>query len=108
LATAFGNTALFARTAWAERLRSTLPGCEIVDDPMAAHPDAVLFAGPAEVARHVRTAAAASDGALVPVIVADGNDQYDAQQLVCERTVTVNTTAAGGNASLLSLTEESA
>jgi delta 1-pyrroline-5-carboxylate dehydrogenase len=32
-------------------------------------------------------------------------DGYDATRLVAERTMTVNTTASGGNASLLSLEE---
>ena len=40
----------------------------------------------------------------MPVVTArDG--RYDAARLVAERTMTVNTTASGGNASLLSLEE---
>jgi delta 1-pyrroline-5-carboxylate dehydrogenase len=41
----------------------------------------------------------------VPVIVAR-DDTYDAMRLLSERTVTINTTASGGNASLLSLEEQ--
>ena len=37
--------------------------------------------------------------------VVKGADGYDATRLVNERTITINTTASGGNASLLSLTE---
>jgi RHH-type proline utilization regulon transcriptional repressor/proline dehydrogenase/delta 1-pyrroline-5-carboxylate dehydrogenase len=108
VAVALGNTALLARTPWADRIRTALPGAsEIVDDPLAAHPDAVLFAGPEDAGRQVRARAAGIEGALIPVIVAE-DGRYDVQRLVCERTVTINTTASGGNASLLSLTEESA
>ncbi|MFO1305130.1 MAG: bifunctional proline dehydrogenase/L-glutamate gamma-semialdehyde dehydrogenase PutA [Burkholderiales bacterium] len=67
-------------------------------------PDVVLFAGdPAEAAR-LRAAFLATDGPLVPV-VERGQAGYDASRLVVERTLTVNTTASGGNASLLSLEE---
>jgi RHH-type proline utilization regulon transcriptional repressor/proline dehydrogenase/delta 1-pyrroline-5-carboxylate dehydrogenase len=72
---------------------------------LTPRPDAVLFAGSDEDAAEVRAALAAHDGALVPVIV--GRDgAYDAARLVTERTLTVNTTASGGNASLLSLEED--
>jgi delta 1-pyrroline-5-carboxylate dehydrogenase len=40
------------------------------------------------------------------VVVADNRGAYDASRLVVERTLTINTTASGGNASLLSLTEQ--
>jgi delta 1-pyrroline-5-carboxylate dehydrogenase len=39
-------------------------------------------------------------------LVVPRNGVYDAARLVSERTVTINTTASGGNASLLSLEEE--
>jgi RHH-type transcriptional regulator, proline utilization regulon repressor / proline dehydrogenase / delta 1-pyrroline-5-carboxylate dehydrogenase len=56
-------------------------------------------------ARQVRAELAATVGPLVPAIVAvDGS--YDWMRLVVERTVTVNTAAAGGNAVLLSLSED--
>jgi len=44
----------------------------------------------------------------VPVIVPDPDGRYDWTRLVVERTVTVNTAAAGGNAALLSLAEGAA
>ncbi len=50
--------------------------CVIADDPLAPLPDAVLFAGSDDDAVALRTALAARDGPLVPVIVArDGG--YD-------------------------------
>ena len=52
----------------------------------------------------LRRRLAALPGPIVPLIVA-GADGYDWTRLVSERTITINTTASGGNASLLSLTE---
>ena len=52
----------------------------------------------------MRQKLAARPGPIVPLI-GKGVGGYDATRLVSERTVTINTTASGGNASLLSLTE---
>jgi RHH-type proline utilization regulon transcriptional repressor/proline dehydrogenase/delta 1-pyrroline-5-carboxylate dehydrogenase len=106
LATQLGNTALMASSAMATRAREKLGNlCVTVADPLAAAPDAVLFAGTGDAIAVLRKRLAAQDGPLIPLIVArDGG--YDAMRLVTERTVTINTTASGGNASLLSLEEE--
>lgn len=48
---------------------------------------------------------ASSDGALVPVIETNGNDAIPLWRLVVERALCINTTAAGGNASLMMLKE---
>jgi len=56
----------------------------------------------------VRAAFAAAAGKIVPVIAPDADGGYDPARLVVERTVTVNTAAAGGNAALLSLSEDRA
>ncbi len=75
-----------------------------VTDSIEPRPDAVLFAGSAIDAAKLRVALAEGDGPIVPVIASRGS-AYDASRLVVERTLTVNTTASGGNASLLSLEE---
>ncbi|MCC6196598.1 MAG: bifunctional proline dehydrogenase/L-glutamate gamma-semialdehyde dehydrogenase PutA, partial [Burkholderiales bacterium] len=76
-------------------------GNDIVGEDAA---DAVLFAGSdAELAR-LRSRLAAREGPLVPVVTARAGS-YDAARVVSERTLTINTTASGGNASLLSLEE---
>ena len=49
---------------------------------------------------------AAAPGRIVPIIVPGADGRYDWTRLVVERTVTVNTAAAGGNAALLSLSED--
>jgi RHH-type proline utilization regulon transcriptional repressor/proline dehydrogenase/delta 1-pyrroline-5-carboxylate dehydrogenase len=102
---ATGNVVVLATSALAERVRKQIGGrCEIVPDPLVAAPDAMLFAGTYDAARAMRRRLAAMDGPLVPFIESRAG-RYDETRLVCERTVTINTTASGGNASLLSLSE---
>jgi RHH-type proline utilization regulon transcriptional repressor/proline dehydrogenase/delta 1-pyrroline-5-carboxylate dehydrogenase len=76
----------------------------VAAEALSPRPDAVLFAGDAAQAAQLREALAREEGPIVPVIERhDGG--YDADRLTVERTLTVNTTASGGNASLLSLEE---
>ena len=104
-ATATGNVALLAASPQGDRVREIVgDSCELVPDPLAAEPDAVLFAGTDAAAQELRRKLAALPGPIVPLVIA-GIGGYDATRLVCERTITINTTASGGNASLLSLTE---
>jgi len=77
----------------------------LVDRIEPAAVDAVLLATNPEDARRVRAKFALADGAIVPVIVPDATGRYDWARLVVERTVTVNTAAAGGNAALLSIAD---
>ena len=106
LAAGLGSIAIVAQGAAGERVRSAIGArCEVAADPLAARPDAVLFAGDASAAAILRRTLADREGALVPLLVAREGG-YDADRLLIERTVTVNTTASGGNASLLSLEEE--
>lgn len=51
----------------------------------------------------VLTAIAARDGAIVPMLATSGDAPIALWRLVTERTVSINTTAAGGNASLMSM-----
>jgi RHH-type proline utilization regulon transcriptional repressor/proline dehydrogenase/delta 1-pyrroline-5-carboxylate dehydrogenase len=73
---------------------------------VAADPDAVLFAGSDARALEIRQALAAREGPIVPLLRVDSTHPGDPMRLVRERTVTINTTASGGNASLLSLAED--
>jgi RHH-type proline utilization regulon transcriptional repressor/proline dehydrogenase/delta 1-pyrroline-5-carboxylate dehydrogenase len=62
---------------------------------------AVMAGSPAQAAQAV-LAVAARPGARIPVVEPEGAPaRYPAWRLECERTVSVNTVAAGGNASLL-------
>ncbi len=64
--------------------------------------DAVLLDVRGDAGRRVRAAIAArEDGPLLATIAPDANGRYDWTRLVVERTVCVNTAAAGGNAALL-------
>jgi RHH-type proline utilization regulon transcriptional repressor/proline dehydrogenase/delta 1-pyrroline-5-carboxylate dehydrogenase len=104
-ATATGNIALLAASASASRVCATAGiRCEIVPDPLAVEPDVVLFAGSAAAEAELRQTLAARSGPIVALVVAEAGG-YDATRLLSERTVTINTTASGGNASLLSLAE---
>jgi RHH-type proline utilization regulon transcriptional repressor/proline dehydrogenase/delta 1-pyrroline-5-carboxylate dehydrogenase len=101
-----GRVACMAPDAAERAAQATLAaslGNTPVDSP-TPRPDAVLFSGTPDDAARLRSELASGDGPIVPVIErrADG---YDATRLVAERTMTVNTTASGGNASLLSLEE---
>jgi RHH-type proline utilization regulon transcriptional repressor/proline dehydrogenase/delta 1-pyrroline-5-carboxylate dehydrogenase len=75
---------------------------------LAAQPEqhaelaAVLFAGHATAARALRCRLADRSGAIVPLIRADGAG-IDRTRLLVERAVCINTTAAGGNASLMTM-----
>ena len=105
VATTTGNIALLAASAFATRVGATAGiRCEIVPDPLVAEPDGVLFAGSAAAEAELRRTLAARAGPIVALVVAEPGG-YDATRLLSERTVTINTTASGGNASLLSLTE---
>ena len=105
LATGLGSIAVVAQGVLGERVQRAVGArCEVAIDPLAARPDAVLFAGDGSTAAAVRRTLALQEGPLVPLIVAR-EGSYDAARLMVERTVTVNTTASGGNASLLSLDE---
>ena len=55
----------------------------MVADPLAAAPDAVLFAGADDEAAALRRRLAAQDGALVPLL-ATHDGAYDAMRLVSE------------------------
>jgi len=103
-----GNMVVLSRSPMVERIARPIGAlCEIVDDALAAKPDAVLIEAEGESAREARRRLAETRGPIVPVVVADARGHYDASRLLLERTLTINTTASGGNASLLSLAEAS-
>jgi RHH-type proline utilization regulon transcriptional repressor/proline dehydrogenase/delta 1-pyrroline-5-carboxylate dehydrogenase len=68
----------------------------------AAHFDAVLHAGTADALRDVMGRLAARRGAIVGVTPMNGGD-VPLERLVIERSLSVNTAAAGGNASLMTI-----
>ncbi len=107
-ALASGNTVLLRRDPVSMRVGKSIGGSRIghVDalDPAAV--DALLLDVDRDDARRVRRLFADAAGKIVPIVTPDANGRYDWTRLVVERTVSVNTAAAGGNAALLSLAED--
>ncbi len=64
----------------------------------------VCYAGPKERKLDINRTLIKRDGAIIPLITELGSDHY-IHRLVTERTMTINITASGGNASLLTLDE---
>ena len=109
-ALAAGNTVLMLRSHPALGARDRLLPARVVfaDVLDAAAVDLVLLDVKPAQARRVRALLAAAPGKIVPVVAPDADGNYDWTRLVAERTVTINTAAAGGNTALLSLTETGA
>ena len=105
---ALGNTVVMLREPNALAARGHLDGADItlVDKIDPAKIDAALLDVSANRLRRVRAELAASSGAIVPIVLSTGSAEGDWMRLVVERTLTVNTAAAGGNAALLSLSED--
>jgi RHH-type proline utilization regulon transcriptional repressor/proline dehydrogenase/delta 1-pyrroline-5-carboxylate dehydrogenase len=112
---ATGNTALIEQNGWTAALIRTLPGAisrSIISVTDALHSDpaldAVLFEGSPESLKALNRRIAERDGPIIPVqglatdVLAHGGD-YDLNLLVEERLVSINTTASGGNAHLMSI-----
>jgi RHH-type proline utilization regulon transcriptional repressor/proline dehydrogenase/delta 1-pyrroline-5-carboxylate dehydrogenase len=110
LAAAFAthNQALVQDDDLGRRLVRTIahPAIAFAADPPNADIDALLFAGPPAQADTVRRTLAARDGAILPLIQDRPDGSYDLTRLVVEKVASINTTAAGGNASLMSLAGE--
>jgi RHH-type proline utilization regulon transcriptional repressor/proline dehydrogenase/delta 1-pyrroline-5-carboxylate dehydrogenase len=106
---ATGNRAWLEAGEGAKRVLARLPG-EVREkvglrDVRSEIPfAAALFAGEAEAAARLCRELAERDGPLVPLLRPDpGSGRYSLYRLVAERVVTINTTAAGGNTSLMTL-----
>jgi RHH-type proline utilization regulon transcriptional repressor/proline dehydrogenase/delta 1-pyrroline-5-carboxylate dehydrogenase len=98
-------TGNLARLAEGQALPAGLPGVVtarlLQGGPLEAC-DAVLFDGSAGELRDLAGRIAAAEGAIRPVLTAR-EELYPLDMLVTERSVSTNTAAAGGNASLMSL-----
>lgn len=78
-------------------------------EPLEGDYDAVLYEGNPGGLQEINQLVAARDGAIVPVFtagsaeLADGTAHYPLEFLVTERSISTNTAAAGGNASLMTI-----
>jgi RHH-type proline utilization regulon transcriptional repressor/proline dehydrogenase/delta 1-pyrroline-5-carboxylate dehydrogenase len=74
----------------------------LLNDPRLA---GVVIDSNTERTAYISAMLAARDGAILPVITAEYNDKL-IQRLVTEKTVSIDTTASGGNTSLMTLVED--
>jgi len=103
---ACGNRALVPDTPEARAALETLPAAlakriDWVAGAGTADTDAVLFAGDADRLGTLLQQFATRTGALVGCHVPDAAGRYAVERLLVERVVSINTSAAGGNASLM-------
>jgi RHH-type proline utilization regulon transcriptional repressor/proline dehydrogenase/delta 1-pyrroline-5-carboxylate dehydrogenase len=101
---ATGNVAVVPATPLTLALQEKLGAALITAENVLQVADlqAVLFEGSPEEATAIRRQLAARKGAIV-AFVAQENAGYNLHRLVVERSVSINTTAAGGNASLMAM-----
>jgi RHH-type proline utilization regulon transcriptional repressor/proline dehydrogenase/delta 1-pyrroline-5-carboxylate dehydrogenase len=112
-ALASGNRVMIDATSPAaafEHLPSGLkPHLSVTTDRAAAAFDAVLLEGDEAAVRRISAELAVRPGPIVAVhaldreALASGTDSYALEWLMTEQTISTNTTAAGGNASLMSI-----
>jgi RHH-type proline utilization regulon transcriptional repressor/proline dehydrogenase/delta 1-pyrroline-5-carboxylate dehydrogenase len=112
-ALASGNKAIVDSTSPAMALENLPPGLQrqlaVTADRAAAKFDAVLLEGDAAAVRRISAELAARPGPIVAVhalsrdALASGTASYPLEWLLTEQSVSANTTAAGGNASLMSI-----
>jgi RHH-type proline utilization regulon transcriptional repressor/proline dehydrogenase/delta 1-pyrroline-5-carboxylate dehydrogenase len=106
---ASGNRPVFAATPLHERVARGLPESLALDGigwrtgKDFAGLAGVLFAGKPEEHARVRRLAAAVDGPLVCVLTPGRDGRYPLYRMFAERVVSINTAAAGGNATLMTL-----
>ncbi|WP_075181079.1 trifunctional transcriptional regulator/proline dehydrogenase/L-glutamate gamma-semialdehyde dehydrogenase [Pantoea sp. 1.19] len=107
--TSVGSRVLWARDAQTDALYPRLPAAvqATIDrsaSPLAEAFDAVIFHGDADRLRTLCEDVAARDGAIVSVQgFGHGETNLLLERLLLERSISVNTAAAGGNASLMTI-----
>ncbi|WP_418163019.1 trifunctional transcriptional regulator/proline dehydrogenase/L-glutamate gamma-semialdehyde dehydrogenase [Pantoea vagans] len=107
--TSVGSKALWPDDELHRALRASLPDAvkariTLARDPLAAEFDAVIYHGDADQLRTLCEQIAARDGAIVSVQgFARGETNLLLERLLIERSLSVNTAAAGGNASLMTI-----
>ena len=107
--TSVGSKALWADDELHRTLRAALPDAvkariTLARDPLVPEFDAVIYHGDADQLRTLCEQIAARDGAIVSVQgFARGETNLLLERLLIERSLSVNTAAAGGNASLMTI-----
>ncbi len=107
--TSIGSKALWQDDELHRALLASLPDAvkariTLARDPLAAEFDAVIYHGDADQLRTLCEQIAAREGAIVSVQgFARGETNLLLERLLIERSLSVNTAAAGGNASLMTI-----
>ncbi len=100
---ATGNRVVLPKGPFNETLARVLPQyVELAGQIEQANVDALLWDGAHAEARAVHAGLIARSPSIVPLI-AQEDERYDLSRLIVERSLCVNTAAAGGNAALMSL-----
>ncbi|HVJ31490.1 MAG TPA: trifunctional transcriptional regulator/proline dehydrogenase/L-glutamate gamma-semialdehyde dehydrogenase [Terriglobia bacterium] len=113
-ALATGNQAVVAASEEARAILAALPAdlrdaITVTGEPDQAKADVALFEGDSDALHVVSQKLAQREGAIVPVYgldrlsLAEGSADYPLEWLVAEHSVSTNTAAAGGNASLMTI-----
>jgi RHH-type proline utilization regulon transcriptional repressor/proline dehydrogenase/delta 1-pyrroline-5-carboxylate dehydrogenase len=74
-----------------------------VPSVLEANFQVMLFSGDAKTLRNINQSLSTMKGMIVPLVVARADGGYPLELLVRERSVSINTAAAGGNASLMTI-----
>jgi RHH-type proline utilization regulon transcriptional repressor/proline dehydrogenase/delta 1-pyrroline-5-carboxylate dehydrogenase len=100
-----GNRVVMLRSHFTTGMRHALDAArlELVDTLDLARVDAVMADLPPERLRGLRAEVLAAERTIIPVLAPSEDGEYDLARLVLERSVAINTAAAGGNAALLAL-----
>ncbi len=104
-----GNRVLLPSTAKLPAIPGLEDWISTSSEPLGEAYDAVLFEGDPKGLLQVNRLVAEREGAIVPIFaataaeVAEGKPSYPLEFLVTERSISTNTTAAGGNASLMTI-----
>lgn len=96
-----GNRALITQGALTDLPAHLAGRVQIADDPWAEDFAAILFHGETADLRAVNQRAADRTGPIISVYIRAADGDYPQECLVRERAVSINTTAAGGNAHLM-------
>jgi RHH-type proline utilization regulon transcriptional repressor/proline dehydrogenase/delta 1-pyrroline-5-carboxylate dehydrogenase len=112
-ALATGNQAVIPVSAESQAVMSKLSADLrrhiMIEDGLAVSLDVALFEGDSDALHAAALQLAQRDGAIVPIYgidraaLAEGSEDYPLEWLVAEHSVSTNTAAAGGNASLMAI-----
>lgn len=106
LATATARLVEILRTAGVpDAVLPLVDGAKVEEAAADARTEALAWAGPEDVQRRLAVRMAERDGPIVPLI-AEPAGPHLLDRFTAERTLTIDMTAAGGNASLLTLNED--